>query len=88
MIRSDRAHKKIARSSRKHRELVLNYFRAQQLLSRSIVEGLNNEAKDTMRDAYGFRTFRASRTRPLSLTSSVALKTFRILGVRRDCNLR
>jgi transposase len=31
--------KKIARSLREHRELILNYFRAQKLLSRGVVEG-------------------------------------------------
>ena len=50
--------KKIARSLRKHRELILNYFRAQKLLSSGVVEGLNNKAKLTMRKSYGFRTFR------------------------------
>src|SRR6202011_3735617 len=32
--------KKIARSLRNHRELILNYFRAQKLLSSGVVEGL------------------------------------------------
>jgi len=50
--------KKIARSMREHRELILNYFRAQKLLSSGVVEGLNNKAKVTMRKSYGFRTFR------------------------------
>jgi transposase len=50
--------KKIAQSLRQHRELILNYFRAQKLLSSGVVEGLNNKAKVTMRKAYGFRTFR------------------------------
>jgi transposase len=50
--------KKIARSLRQHRELILNYFRAPKLLSSGVVEGLNNKAKVTMRKSYGFRTFR------------------------------
>jgi transposase len=50
--------KKIARSLRQHRDLILNYFRAQKLLSSGVVEGLNNKAKLTMRKSYGFRTFR------------------------------
>ena len=50
--------KKIARSLRQHRELILNYFRAQILISSGVVEGLNNKAKVTMRKSYGFRTFR------------------------------
>jgi transposase len=40
--------KKIARSLGQHRELILNYFRAQKLLSSGMVEGLNNKAKVTM----------------------------------------
>jgi transposase len=39
-------------------DLLLNYFRAQKLLSSGVVEGLNNKAKVTMRKSYGFRTFR------------------------------
>jgi transposase len=50
--------KKIARSLHEHRDLILNYFRAQKLLSSGVVEGLNNKAKVTMRKSYGFRTFR------------------------------
>src|SRR5579864_3831004 len=50
--------KSITRSLRRHRELILNYFRAQKLLSSGVVEGLNNKAKVTMRESYGFRTFR------------------------------
>src|SRR3989440_3812169 len=50
--------KKIARSLRQHRELILNYFRAQKLISSGVVEGLNNKAKVTMRKSYAFRTFR------------------------------
>jgi transposase len=50
--------KKIARSLRNHRELILNYFRAQKMLSNGVVEGLNNKAKVTMRKSYGFRAYR------------------------------
>jgi transposase len=50
--------KKIARSLREHRQLILNYFYAQKQLSSGVVEGLNNKAKVTMRKSYGFRTFR------------------------------
>ena len=49
--------KKIARSLRQHRELILNYFRAQKLLSSGVVDCLN-KPKVTMRKPYGFRTFR------------------------------
>jgi transposase len=50
--------KKVARSLRQHRELILNFFRAQKLISSGVVEGLNNKAKVTMRKSYGFRTYR------------------------------
>ena len=49
--------KKIARTLRQHRALILNYFRAQKLFSSGVVEGLNNKAKVTMRKSYGFRTY-------------------------------
>ena len=50
--------KKIARSLRQHRERILNYCRAQKLISSGVVEGLNNKAKVTMRKSYGFRIYR------------------------------
>jgi transposase len=50
--------KKIARTLRSHRELLLNYFKAKKEFSSGVVEGLNNKAKLTMRRSYGFRTFR------------------------------
>jgi len=50
--------KKIARTLRTHRTLLLNYFKARKKLSSGVVEGLNNKAKVTMRRSYGFRTFR------------------------------
>ena len=49
--------KKFARTIRRHRELILNYFRANKALSSGVVEGLNNKAKVTMRKSYGFRTY-------------------------------
>ena len=52
--------KKIARTLRSHRALILNYFRAKKQLSSGVVEGLNNKAKLTMRRSYGFRTFRVT----------------------------
>lgn len=51
--------KKIARQLRKHRVLILNWFRAKKLFSSGTVEGFNNKAKVTLRKAYGFRTFSA-----------------------------
>lgn len=51
--------KKVTRSLRGHRELLLNWFRARGTISAGVVEGFNNKAKLTMRKAYGFRTYRA-----------------------------
>jgi transposase len=50
--------KKIARTLRSHRDLILNYFKARKEFSSGVVEGLNNKAKVAMRKAYGYRTFR------------------------------
>jgi transposase len=50
--------KKIARSLRQDQELILNYFRAQKMISSGVVEGLNNKAKVTVRKPYGCRTYR------------------------------
>jgi transposase len=49
--------KKQARSIRKHKLLILNWFRAKKLFNSGIVEGFNCKAKLTMRKAFGFRTF-------------------------------
>ena len=51
--------KKEARTIRKHKGLILNYFTAKKAFSSGIVEGLNNKVKLTMRKSYGFRTFKA-----------------------------
>jgi transposase len=51
--------KKVARSLREHRSLILNWFRAKGTVSAGSVEGLNNKAKLTLRKAYGFRTYEA-----------------------------
>jgi transposase len=54
--------KKVARSLREHRDLILNWFRVQGTISAGTVEGLNNKAKLTTRRSYGFRTFEAAET--------------------------
>ncbi len=48
--------KKIARSIRGHRPLILNWFRARGAISAGAVEGLNNKVKLVTRKSYGFRT--------------------------------
>jgi len=50
--------KKVVRTLRAHRQLLLNYFKARKQFSSGVIEGLNNKAKVTMRKSYGFRTYR------------------------------
>ena len=52
--------KKVARSIRAHKGLILNWFAAQKEFSSGIVEGLNYRIKLTIRKAYGFRTLQAA----------------------------
>jgi transposase len=47
--------KKVAATLRRHRELLLNWFRAHGEISSGVVEGFNNKAKLTSRKSYGFR---------------------------------
>ena len=48
--------KKVAKSLRRHRPLILNWFLALGAISAGVVEGFNGKAKLTTRKAYGFRT--------------------------------
>lgn len=48
--------KKVAGMLRRHEELLLNWFEAKGSISAGSVEGLNYNAKLTMRKAYGFQT--------------------------------
>jgi transposase len=50
--------KKVAKTIRQHKPLIMNWFKAKKLISNGAVEGLNNKAKVTARKSYGFRTFR------------------------------
>ena len=52
--------KKIARSLRKHRALLLNWFKARDRIRFGAVEGTNNRLKLIMRKSYGFRTYKAT----------------------------
>jgi transposase len=64
--------KKMARMLRKHRLLLLNWFRVKKRISGGVVEGLNNRLKLTLRKAYGFRTFEAVEVR-----STIVLARYR-----------
>lgn len=50
--------KKEARSIRRHKGLILNWFTAKKQFSSGIVEGLNNKIKLTMRKSYGFKNYK------------------------------
>jgi transposase len=52
--------KKIARSLRKHEELILNWFRARKAFNSGIVEAYNGRLKLTLRRSGGWRTYRAA----------------------------
>lgn len=49
--------KDIAKMLRKHKELILNFFRAKKQFNNGIVEGFNRKINLTIRKSFGFRTF-------------------------------
>ena len=49
--------KKEALTIRRHKDLILNWFRAKKQFSSGIVEGLNTKVKLTVRKSYGFKHF-------------------------------
>ena len=49
--------KKVAKMLRRHRELLLNWFRARGEIALGCVEGFNNKAKVTTKRSYGFRSY-------------------------------
>lgn len=51
---------RVAQTVRRHRTLILNWFRAKGAISAGIVEGLNANAKLTTRKARGFRSVRVA----------------------------
>ena len=56
--------KQIAQTLRSKRDLILNWFVAEDTLSSGIVEGSNNKLKLITRKSYGFRTQEAYETAP------------------------
>lgn len=48
--------KKVAKTIRAHKQLLLNYFEAKNVISLGAVEGQNNKAKVVIRKSYGFKT--------------------------------
>lgn len=51
--------KAMAKTLRKHRDLLLNWFEADGKLSSGSVEGMNNKAKLSMKKAFGFKSYKA-----------------------------
>ncbi len=51
--------KQVARMLRRHKPLLMNWFKVKGQFSSGIVEGFNTKAKLTTRKAYGFRTYHA-----------------------------
>jgi transposase len=48
--------KKVAKTIRSHKRLILNWFEARNVISLGAVEGKNNKAKVVIRKSYGFKT--------------------------------
>jgi transposase len=48
--------KKVAKTIRAHKQLILNWFEAKHVISLGAVEGHNNKAKVVIRKSYGFKT--------------------------------
>ena len=48
--------KKVAKTIRDHKVLILNWFKARNEISLGAVEGQNNKAKVVIRKSYGFKT--------------------------------
>ena len=51
-----------AKSIRKHKALILNWFKAKKEFSSGIVEGFNNKIKLATKKAYGFKSYSAIET--------------------------
>lgn len=53
--------KKVAKTIRAHKQLILNWFEAKNEISLGAVEGQNNKAKVVIRKSYGFKTAKILR---------------------------
>ncbi|PVZ69546.1 hypothetical protein DC094_09500 [Pelagibaculum spongiae] len=52
--------KKVAKTIRNHRDLILNWFKAKKAYSSGIIEGLNTKVKLTVRKSYGFKSYKCT----------------------------
>jgi transposase len=53
--------KAVARSLRTHKQLILNWFKANKKISQAVVEAMNGNAKLAIRKARGFRSYATLR---------------------------
>ena len=53
--------KAVARSLRTHKQLILNWFKANKQISQAVVEAMNGNAKLAIRKARGFRSYSTLR---------------------------
>ena len=53
--------KDVAKMLRRHKPLILNYFRAKKTISNGVAEGFNNKCKVIARKSYGFRTVKCHK---------------------------
>ena len=68
--------KKVARTLREKRELILNWFRAEGRISAGIVDGFNNKLKLITRKSYGFWTQQAYEIALYHNLAALPEKTF------------
>ncbi len=52
--------KKVAKTIRKHKPLILNWFKAKKAFSSGIVEGFNNTVKVVTKNAYGYSSVKCA----------------------------
>ena len=68
--------KKIAKMIRKHKPLILNWFRAKKQISSGSVEGLNCKLKLIFKKSYGFRTYKATEIQLYHTLGDLPCPTF------------
>jgi transposase len=52
--------KREAKTVRRHKDFILNWFIAKKVFLSGVVEGLNTKVKLTVRKPYGFRTYKCT----------------------------
>ena len=80
--------KKFARTLRKQKPLILNYFHAKKEFSSNIVEAFNNKAKLTIRKSYGFRSDKSRKIAIYQLVADLAEEADKPAGASRSGLIR